>query len=205
MGRTQGKINKVLSALGFMALLLNSAPSNAHLLGIAWNDMGNSTVRFYAEVAHDLGEEPWYTGDTDSLDIYLGSLQIGPWATREYHDWSGVVTDTTFAELGIDDWAYWDYTDEHSTIRDYHPDSHRGGPESMGDFFFVDVHDFVTGDYLLTGQDAGALTRPVSYNYLNAHIALHEPTSVPEPSGIALIGAGLAGLVITRRRRTSKA
>jgi hypothetical protein len=208
MIRVFGKApNKMLQALAISALLLAPLSSNAHILGLSWDDLGNNTVRFYGEVAHDLTA----MGFTEDSPTMGGGLLIGPWATRQYHAWTGIRIGTTFAELGIDGYSYWDYTDNRSTIGDYHPDSHREGPESSGDFFFVDVNNFVSGDYLLQGFNTNAVERPVSWNYLDVHIDVQEPqddpvvSSVPEPSIAALFGIGLIGLWARRRSTLTKA
>ncbi len=48
-------------------------------------------MRFYAETAHD--------GVTD---VGGGALQIGYWSERVYYEWTGIINDVTFEELGID-------------------------------------------------------------------------------------------------------
>lgn len=180
-----GITGKTLRFVSFLALFSISMPNNAHVLGIAWNDIGNSTIRFYGEVAHDLTSY----GFTEESATLGGGLQVGPWATRQEYIWTGIEIGATFEELGIDDYAYWDYTDDRSTILDYHPDSHRAGPGSSGNFWFVDVPNFASGDYVLSLFDTSALERPVSWNYLNAHI------TVPEPQTYLLFAIGLLALL----------
>lgn len=171
-----------MRTIALTSLLLVSHASSAHLLGIAWKDLGNHTVRFYAETAH--------TGVTE---VGGGALQIGPWSTREYHEWTGLVTGATFEELAIDGMAYWDFDDANSTLNEGNYSTHAVAPGTYGNFFFVDVPDFVSGEYLLTAESRStALDRPVSYTYLTARI------SVPEPPIFVLLAMGLLMVFVPR-------
>ena len=175
-------IRPKLQYLAICSLLFGvSLTSNAHMLGYAWKDMGNNTVRFYAEIAHD--------GITEAQG---GQLQVGPWGTAQLHAWAGVINDVTFEELGIDDMAYWDPYDERSTIIEEHYATHAVAPGTYGNFFYVDVPDFVSGNYLLSAISANAYDRPISWSYLDVYI------HVPEPPVLALFGGGLLLLLIQK-------
>ena len=180
--------SKILQMLVLTSFIVISQPSNAHLLGIAWTDIGNHTVRFYAEIAHD-----------GLTDVAGGSLQIGPWASRQLYQWTGIVNDTTFEELGIEGMAYWDGYDQYGTLTEAHRATHDVAPGTYGNFFYVDVPNFVTGEYILSAESCcSAADRPLSYTYLNAYI------SVPEPSVLVLFAIGLLLLAFTHgkfRRR----
>jgi hypothetical protein len=200
LNKIVGNTKRVVQVLTLALFTALPFTSHAHLLGLAWNDIGNNTVRFYGETAHDLAA----MGLTEESDTFGGGLQIGPFADHQDYVWTGIEIGATFEELGIDGYAYWDYLDDRTTIGDYHPDSHRGGPGSSGDFFFVDVENFVSGDYILQAFNTRAVERPVSWTYLHASIAVQdsqeeEVSSVPEPSSIALLGLGLLGVWVKRR------
>jgi hypothetical protein len=151
-------------------------------MGLSWKDVGDNTVRFYAETAHD--------GVTDPQDA---SLMIGPWATRIYYEFAGIINGTTFEELGIDDMAYWSLDDPSTTLTPSNYDAHSSGPGTYGNFFYVDVPNFVSGEYLLTVESPKtAIGRPAAYSYLTARI------SVPEPSVFMLLATGLLLLFFPR-------
>ncbi len=179
-----GTLSKLFAMMVFIGV---SLPSNAHIIGISWNDIGNNTIRFYGETAH---------GDLSSVGG--GALQIGPWANQEFHDWTGWVNNATFADLGIDGYAYWSPDDPNTLLHAANYSAHSAGMESYGDFYYLDVPNFESGQYLLTAISRyTALDRQLANSYLVGDI------SVPEPPIFALFGAGLLGVFLQRRFRRS--
>ena len=187
--------NKALQLFVLTALIFISMPSNAHLVGISWVDMGDNTVRFYGETAHDGYDE-----------VAGGALAIGPWSTRELYYWTDAITDTTLADLNVDGMAYWDPDGEESIVSgtDYY-DAHTGGAGYYNYFFFVDVTNFYTGDYLLQaeGGDGTAVDRRLGNDYLNAYIEVAS-AEVPEPPVFVLFGMGLLAMFIRRKAKNTK-
>ena len=179
---------KALQLLVLTALFSISLPSNAHLVGISWKKLDNSTVRFYGETAHDGYDE-----------AAGGALTIGPWSERELFYWTDAVTDTTLADLGVDGSAYWDPDGEDSIVdgTDYY-DAHTGGAGYYNWFFYVDVVDFFTGasEYLLQAeQGTGPVDRRLGNDYLHAWVDVN----VPEPPVFALFGMGLLAMFMRRK------
>jgi len=187
----RGKIFQLLA----LAILFSVSPqSNAHVMGISWTDIGENTIRFYAETAHSDPEGP----AGGSLRI---GLQDGLREDRTTHEWTGVVLDTTFDELGIDNMTYWDPDDPTSLLDEWNYDSHSGSPGSYGDFYYVDVQNFTSGDYVfsLIGSHDNAYDRRLADVYLTGTV------NVPEPPIMALFGVGLLAVFMLRFYRRDNA
>ena len=181
------KLNgSIIQLIVLVALFSVSLSSNAHIVGLSWKDIGDNTVRFYGETAH---------GDIDQ--VYGGAVQTGPWSIRENFYWTDWTNNTTLAELGVDGMAYWDPDGPESIVAgtDYY-EPHVGGADYFGDFFYVDVANFFTGDYLLTLESCCApVDRRLGNDYLSAYI------KVPEPPVFALFGMGLLAMLIRKKAK----
>ncbi len=192
---------RVLQLIVLTALVFTSLPVYAHIIGISWKDMGNQTVRFYGETAHDVST---ITEAMTEEGASAGSLMFGPWATREYYSWAGVIDDATLAELDVDGMAYWDPDGADSIISDADSyDFHTAGAGGYNQFFYLDITNFSSGEYLLQLERGtmGAISSRLGNDYLTANI------SVPEPATIAILSIGLVGMAgaEVRRRRKKKA
>ena len=182
---------KTLQLIVLTVLITTSLPSSAHIVGISWADIGNETVRFYGETAHEGYEE-----------AQGGLLRIGPWSSADLHYWTGAITDQTLTDLNVDGMAYWDPDGEFSTVagKDYY-NAHTGGAGAYNNFFYLDVANFTSGEYLLQlDQGWGPVDRAIATSYLTAVIEV--ATNVPEPPVFALFGIGL--LAMFAKRKTKK-
>ena len=184
--------SKTLQLIVLTTLFFISLPSSAHIIGISWTDIGNETIRFYGETAHEGYEEP-----------QGGALAIGPWSTRDLYYWTDTITDQTLADLNVDGMAYWDPDGEDSTVagKDYYY-AHTGDAGTYNNFFYLDVANFFTGEYLLQlEQGDGPVDRAMGWDYLTVFIDV--AIDVPEPPAFALFGIGLLAMFAKRKVKKS--
>lgn len=191
-------MNKIKLLTASLVLFFAAGSAQAHLTAFGWKDNGNGTITMWGQHWH---------GDQAVPSTANGGVRIGIFGSDHtlwpVFQWTGVQNNMGGNTAGMDLMV------SNGTIDGYDTDPHFSNNANENDWFYTDPLVLGNGTWgLFTGTNCciDTMTAPGEFTITGISSVPGgtgpgtAPSGVPEPGTIALLGLGMLGLVVRKKK-----